>query len=96
MNLNFQMLKVLVDNAYQLTEPHPNTLFCLLEYDGNRLTTSHNQVQGGRVRYNEEAEFSIKKPGNLRIQLCSVEGKPGLLSLEVNIFTRFLEPTGSI
>ena len=90
------MLKVLVDNAYQLTEPHPNTLFCLLEYDGNRLTTSHNQVQGGRVRYNEEAEFSIKKPGNLRIQLCSVEGKPGLLSLEVNIFTRFIKPTGSI
>ena len=79
----FQMLKILVDQGFQLAEPHPPTLFCLLEFDGMRLTTSHVPVQSGRLRFNEEAEFNIKKSGSLRVHLCSVDGKPGLLSLEV-------------
>jgi len=76
------MLKVLVDQAYNLSEPSPPTLFCLLEFDGMRLATSHVPVKNGKVKFNEEAEFNIKKSGNLRIQLCSVDSKPGLLSLE--------------
>ena len=77
------MLKVLVDQTYNLSEPSPPTLFCLLEFDGMRLATSHVPVKNGKVKFNEEAEFNIKKSGNLRIQLCSVDSKPGLLSLEV-------------
>ncbi|CAG5111795.1 Oidioi.mRNA.OKI2018_I69.chr2.g6068.t2.cds [Oikopleura dioica] len=76
------MLRVLVDQAYNLSEPSPPTLFCLLEFDGMRLATSHVPVKNGKVKFNEEAEFNIKKAGNLRIQLCSVDSKPGLLSLE--------------
>ena len=77
-------LKVLVDQGFDLIEPTPSTLFCLLEFEGSRLATSHNEVRNGRVKFNEEAEFSIKKSGNLRIQLCSMEGKSGFLSLNVS------------
>merc|ERR1712227_568941 len=74
-------LKILVDQGYELSQPHPPTLFCLLEFDGVRLATSHNEVRNGKVKFNEEAEFQIKKSGNLRIQLCSVDGKKSVLSL---------------
>jgi len=85
------MLKVLVDHGFELTDPHPATLFCLLEFDGTRLTTSHVPVKAGRIRFNEEAEFPIKRNGSLRVQLCSVDQKPGLLSLEVRFFIFFLD-----
>jgi len=75
------MLKILVDQGYELAQPCPPTLFCLLEFDGVRLATSHNEVRNGKVKFNEEAEFQIKKSGNLRIQLCSVDGKKSVLSL---------------
>jgi len=75
------MLKILVDQGFELSQPHPPTLFCLLEFDGVRLATSHNEVRNGKVKFNEEAEFQIKKSGNLRIQLCSVDGKKSVLSL---------------
>ena len=85
-NLDKKMaqLKVLVDQGFDLIEPTPSTLFCLLEFEGSRLATSHNEVRNGRVKFNEEAEFTIKKSGNLRIQLCSMEGKSGFLSLNVS------------
>ena len=78
-------LKILVDQGYELAQPHPPTLFCLLEFDGVRLATSHNEVRNGKVKFNEEAEFQIKKSGNLRIQLCSVDGKKSVLSLNVSL-----------
>ena len=79
------MLKILVDQGYELAQPCPPTLFCLLEFDGVRLATSHNEVRNGKVKFNEEAEFQIKKSGNLRIQLCSVDGKKSVLSLNVGV-----------
>ena len=84
------MLKILVDQGFELAQPCPPTLFCLLEFDGVRLATSHNEVRNGKVKFNEEAEFQIKKSGNLRIQLCSVDGKKSVLSLNVgeNIFKK--------
>ena len=42
------MLKVLVEQAFDLVEPVPQTLFCLLEFDGVRLATSHNDVRNGK------------------------------------------------
>ena len=81
-------LKILVDQGYELAQPHPPTLFCLLEFDGVRLATSHNEVRNGKVKFNEEAEFQIKKSGNLRIQLCSVDGKKSVLSLNVSYKSR--------
>jgi len=78
------MLKVLVEQGYDLVDPVPSTLFCLLEFDGQRLATSHNETRNGKVKFHEEAEFSIKKSGNLKIQLCSVDGKQGILSLTVS------------
>jgi len=87
------MLKVLVDSGFQIVEPCPQTLFCLLEFDGQRLTTSHVPIQNGRAKFNEEAEFNVKKGGSLRVQLCSVDAKPGLLSLdEHKLFGRAKHP----
>ena len=106
------MLKILVDQGFELSQPHPPTLFCLLEFDGVRLATSHNEgkgwkvskffkspksakfssskkVRNGKVKFNEEAEFQIKKSGNLRIQLCSVDGKKSVLSLNVSFALSF-------
>lgn len=87
------MLKVLVEQGYDLVDPVPSTLFCLLEFDGQRLATSHNETRNGKVKFHEEAEFSIKKSGNLKIQLCSVDGKQGILSLtEHKLYGRAKHP----
>ena len=62
----------------------PENLFCLFEFDGKGLATDSNQVRSGTsVRWNEEAEFEIKKTANLRIQVCTKEGKG---KLDVRIF----------
>lgn len=73
-------LKVLVDRATDIPD-NPTTLFVLLEFGKTKLATSHVIVRNPTsVRFNEEAEFGIKKSGNLRIQLCSATEKKKLLS----------------
>ena len=77
-------LKVLVDRATDIPD-NPTTLFVLLEFGKTKLATSHVIVRNPTsVRFNEEAEFGIKKSGNLRIQLCSATEKKKLLSTKVN------------
>ena len=76
-------LKVLVDRATDIPD-NPTTLFVLLEFGKTKLATSHVIVRNPTsVRFNEEAEFGIKKSGNLRIQLCSATEKKKLLSTKV-------------
>ena len=80
-------LKVLVDRATDIPD-NPTTLFVLLEFGKTKLATSHVIVRNPTsVRFNEEAEFGIKKSGNLRIQLCSATEKKKLLSTKVNTGT---------
>ena len=86
-------LKVLVDRATDIPD-NPTTLFVLLEFGKTKLATSHVIVRNPTsVRFNEEAEFGIKKSGNLRIQLCSATEKKKLLSTKVNYGT--LDSPGS-
>jgi len=70
-------LKITVDKAFDLQgENIPENLFCLFEFDGKGLATDSNPVRSGTsVRWNEEAEFDIKKTANLRVQVCTKEGK---------------------
>ena len=55
----------------------------------SKICSSLTTVRNGKVKFNEEAEFQIKKSGNLRIQLCSVDGKKSVLSLNVSFAFRF-------
>lgn len=70
-------LKITVDKAFDLQgDAIPENLFCLFEFDGKGLATDSNPVRSGTsVRWNEEAEFDIKKTANLRVQVCTKEGK---------------------
>jgi len=70
-------LKITVDKAFDLQgDAIPENLFCLFEFDGKGLATESNPVRSGTsVRWNEEAEFDIKKTANLRVQVCTKEGK---------------------
>ncbi|CAG5109957.1 Oidioi.mRNA.OKI2018_I69.chr2.g4422.t2.cds [Oikopleura dioica] len=70
-------LKITVDKAYDLEGDNiPENLFCLLEFDGKGLATDSNPVRSANsVRWNEEADFDIRKTANLRVQVCTKEGK---------------------
>ena len=86
-------LKVLVDRATDIPD-NPTTLFVLLEFGKTKLATSHVIVRNPTsVRFNEEAEFGIKKSGNLRIQLCSATEKKKLLSTKVYYSTGYPGPS---